>query len=126
MTTTWDSVGRIQAGESARKARDGDGVTAPDLDAVERMYDEAMACIAEMAGPVAAATADPWPETEEIDVNAIMPPAASTTSSTPEPGSPTHEPWVLAGPVAPSCWAASPRPWWQWFSIRANRSRTRE
>ena len=123
MTTTWESVGKTEDAESVREVGDGGGVTAPDLDAVERMYDEAMACIAEMAGPVAAATADPWPETEEIDVNAIKPPTASSGSSAPEPASPTHEPWVLAGPFATSCWAASPRPWWQWFSIRANRSR---
>ena len=123
MTTTWESVREIQDGESVREVRDGDAVTAPDLDDLERMYDKAMACIAEIAGPVAAGTADPWPDTEEIDVNAIQPPAPSRRSSIPEPASPSHEPWVLAGPVATSCWAASRRPWWQWFPIRANRSR---
>jgi hypothetical protein len=43
--------------------------------AIERLYDEAMANIAEMTAPFAKPDlSEPWPETEEIDVALIEPP----------------------------------------------------
>jgi hypothetical protein len=48
-----------------------------DLDAIGRMYDEEKANIAEMRDPLAPEEVyDAWPETEEIDVDAITPPPA--------------------------------------------------
>jgi hypothetical protein len=47
------------------------------LDAIERMYEEAKACVAEATGWPAPDTTDPWPETESIDVRALKAPAAA-------------------------------------------------
>ena len=125
MTTTWESAGDVQDGAGVTEVRDGDGdVTAPELDALERTYDEAMACIADMAGAWAPDTEDPWPETEEIDVRAIKPPEVSRRASTPQQAtaSPAREPRALARQVAARRPEAALRPWRRWFADRANRS----
>lgn len=89
MTTTSQAAGKVQEGED---------VTGPELDTIERMYDETMACIADMADPYV----EPWPETEEIDVASIKPPAPARRSR--------PEPDRAPGPR---------RPWRRWFSFGA-------
>jgi hypothetical protein len=64
---------------------------APGLDAIERMYEEAKACLAEATGWPAPDTTDLWPETEAIDVRALKAPAAARMAvpaahPTPSPG----------------------------------------
>ena len=125
MTTTRESVREVRDGGSVRGVQDGGAVAAPERDAHERIYDEAMACIADMAGVSAApCTDDPWPATEEIDVRAIEPPAPSRRSSSTEPDSASspHAASALAGLVAAGRPADSGRPWRRWFSVRARRS----
>ena len=65
-----------------------------DLDAIGRMYDEEKANIAEMRDPLAPEQMyDHWPETEEIDVDAIVPPpapAAPPQEATVAPRRPWH------------------------------------
>ena len=52
---------------------------------IDRLYDEAMADIAEMTAPFAKPDfSEPWPETEEIDIASIQPPMP-TRWPAPEP-----------------------------------------
>jgi hypothetical protein len=75
-----------------------------EMAAIERLYDQAMANIAEMTAPFAKPDfSEPWPETEEIDIASIQPPAP-TRLPAPEP--------VAIDPPAPR------RPWLRWFSFR--------
>jgi hypothetical protein len=68
-----------------------------EMDAIERLYDRAMASIADMTGPFARPDfSDPWPETEEIDISAIEPPKPTRRPS-PEP--------------------VPARPWRRWFAL---------
>jgi hypothetical protein len=86
--------------QAAEQVQNGADVPATGLDAIERMYDEAKARIADMTGPSAEpAASDPWPETEEIDVGTIKPPP---------PGPP-----AMDRPATPR------RPWLRWFTFRA-------
>jgi hypothetical protein len=75
-----------------------------EMAAIERLYDEAMANIAEMTAPFAKPDfSEPWPETEEIDIASIQPPT------------PTR--WAAPEPVAIDR-PAPRRPWQRWFSFR--------
>jgi hypothetical protein len=97
----------------------GAGAGAPDLDAIERMYEEAKACIAEATGWPAPETTDPWPETEAIDVRALKPPAASRTAG-PAPGA-TSSPGGTEAPAGQLEIDRLPgvtRAWRRWFSPR--------
>ena len=70
-----------------------------EMDAIERMYDQAMAHIADMTGPFARLDfSDPWPATEEIDISAIEPPQ------------PTRRPTPERSPD---------RPWRRWLALLA-------
>jgi hypothetical protein len=84
VTATSQDVRETWDGEDVIEIHDGEHVGAPDLDEIERMYEEAKACIAEATGWPEPETAKPWPETEAIDVRAIRPPAVSRMS-TPAP-----------------------------------------
>jgi hypothetical protein len=113
MTTTWQAAGKVQGGTD---------VTAPELDAIARMYDEAKARIADLADPSAEPVAtDLWPETEEIDVAAIEPPVPSRRSST-EPDMASNPLTAVARPATERPGALR-RPWRRWFSLGAAAAR---
>lgn len=124
MTAMSQAVRNTGDGETVIEIHDGDDVGAPELVAIERMYEEAKACIAERTGRPAPETADAWPETEAIDVRAIKPPAPSRRSS-PMPDA-TSSPRADDPPV---CAMATDRPtvspgqWRRWFSPRSPRPR---
>jgi hypothetical protein len=74
-----------------------------EMHAIERMYDDAMASIADMTARFAKPdVSEPWPATEEIDIASIQPPVP-TRRSVPEPH-PTSAP-------------APRRPWLRWLSF---------
>jgi hypothetical protein len=100
--------------QAAGEVRDGEDVPGSGLDAIERMYDETMASIADMAVPYV----EPWPATEEIDVAAIEPPVPSRRPST-EPDPASNPLTAVARPAAMECAAVPRRPWHRWFSFRA-------
>ncbi|HLM05838.1 MAG TPA: hypothetical protein VK402_11695 [Blastococcus sp.] len=123
MTAMSQAVRETRDGETVMEIQDGEDVGAPDLDAIERMYEEAKACIAEATGWPAPETADPWPETEAIDVGAITPPAPSRRSGpAPDPTSAPGADESPASALATDRLAVAPRPWRRWFSPRARES----
>jgi hypothetical protein len=84
------------ASQAAGEVRDGEDGPGSGLDAVERMYDETMASIADMAVPYE----ESWPATEEIDVASIQPPApVRRTTSGPAPASGLRRLWRRWFPV---------------------------
>jgi len=71
------AVRQTRYGNTVLEIQHGEDAGAPGLDAIERMYEEATACIAEATGWPAPDTTDPRPETEVIDVRALKAPAAA-------------------------------------------------
>ena len=71
------AVRQTRYGNTVLEIQHGEDAGAPNLDAIERMYEEATACIAEATGWPAPDTTDPRPETEVIDVRALKAPAAA-------------------------------------------------
>lgn len=122
MTAMSRAVRETRDGDTVIESQDGEDVGAADLDAIERMYEEAKACIAEAIGWPASETTDPWPETEAIDVRTIKPPAPRSSSPAPDPTSSPRAEESPACALATDRPAVSPRPWRRWFSPRAKGS----
>ena len=122
MTITGQAVGQAEDGAHGSEIPDGKHVTAWNLDAIGRSYDEAKANIADLGAPAAQDGTDGSPDTEAIDGDAIKPPAGSRTPSA-GPASTTspREPEVAPGALAPEPTPVPGRSWrtWRrWFSVR--------
>ena len=126
MTAMREAVRETPDGGIETEIQDGEDVgidRTPNLDAIDHMYEEAKACIAESIGWPPSEMTEPWPETKAIDLRAIQPPAPSRrSSSAPDLTSSARRADAPACELATDRLVVPRRAWRRWFSLRAGES----